>query len=147
MPYFTYDTSVIISRRLVDLPQPTNFLVSAVVLMELAASATDASQRKVYEQLFQNYREDNSLIVPNEDDWLLASKVLYWLSQGRRRSGGGRLRRLDKGVSQRMALDALLAASARRCKAVVVTENWKDFKSIQRFCNVKIVKAAEFFKT
>ena len=147
MPYFTYDTSVIISRRLVDLPQATNFLVSAVVLMELAASAPDASQRKVYEQLFQNYREDNSLIVPNEDDWLLASRVLYWLSQGRRRSGGGRLRRLDKGVSQRMALDALLAASARRCKAAVVTENWKDFKSIQRFCNVKIVKAAEFFKT
>ncbi len=136
MPYFTYDTSVIISRRLVDLPQATNFHVSAVVLMELAASATDASQRKVYEQLFQNYREDNSLIVPNEDDWLLASKVLYWLSQGRRRSGGGRLRRLDKGVSQRMALDA-----------AVVTENWKDFKSIQRFCDVKIVKAAEFFKT
>src|SRR5258705_1339117 len=147
MPYFTYDTSVIISRRLVDLPQATNFLVSAVVLMELAASATDASQRKVYEQLFQNYREDNSWIVPNEDDWLLASKVLYWLSQGRRRSGGGRLRRLDKGVSQRMALDVLLAASARRCKAAVVTENWKDFKSIQRFCDVKIVKAAEFFKT
>ena len=78
MPYFTYDTSVIISRRLVDLPQATNFLVSAVVLMELAASATDASQRKVYEQYFKN---------------------------------------------------------------------WKDFKSIQRFCNVKIVKAAEFFKT
>ena len=147
MPYFTYDTSVIISRRLVDLPQATNFHVSAVVLMELAASATDASQRKVYEQLFQNYREDNSLIVPNEDDWLLASKVLYWLSQGRRRSGGGRLRRLDKGVSQRMALDVLLAASARRCKAAVVTENWKDFKSIQRFCDLKIVKAAEFFKT
>jgi predicted nucleic acid-binding protein len=96
MPYFTYDTSVIISRQLVDLPQQaTNFLLSAVVLMELAASATDASQRKVYEQLFQNYREDNSLIVPNEDDWLLASKVLYWLSQARRRSGGGSLRRLD----------------------------------------------------
>jgi len=69
MPYFTYDTSVIISRRLVDLPQATNFLVSAVVLMELAASATDASQRKVYERLFQTYREDNSFIVPNEDDW------------------------------------------------------------------------------
>jgi len=89
MPYFTYDTFVTISRRLVDLPQATNFLVSAVVSMELAASASDASQRKVYEELFQNYREDNSLIVPNEDDWLLASKVVYWLSQGRRRSGGG----------------------------------------------------------
>ena len=42
-------------------------------------------------------------------------------------------------------LDALLAASARRCKVSVVTENWRDFKLIQRFCNVKVFKAAEFF--
>ena len=46
-----------------------------------------------------------------------------------------------------MALDALLAASARRRQATVVTENWKDFKSIQRFCNVKVSKAGDFFKS
>jgi len=148
MPYFTYDTSVIISRRPVPLPRPAgNFLLSAVVLMELMASATDDSQRKIYEQLLRGYQNEGSLIIPNEDDWLLASKVLYWLTQSRRRTAKGGLRRLDPGVSQRLALDALLAASARRCKAAVVTENWKDFKSIQRFCNVQIVKAAEFFKT
>jgi hypothetical protein len=84
--------------------------------------------------------------VPYDDDWLLASKVIFFLTQSRRRSGGGKLRRLDRGVSQRMALDVLLAASARRCKVGVVTENWKDFKLIQRFCNVKIFKAADFFK-
>ena len=42
MPYFTYDTSVIVSRRIRDLHEmPTDFLLSAVVLMELTAGATD----------------------------------------------------------------------------------------------------------
>jgi hypothetical protein len=114
--------------------------------MELMASATDDSQRKMYEQLLRGYQREGLLIVPNEDDWLLASKVLYWLTQSRRRNSAGKLRRLDPGQSQRMALDALLAVSARRCKVGVVTENWKDFKLIQRFCNVKVIKGAEFFK-
>ena len=147
MPYFTYDTSVIISRKLFAPPaKSTNFLMSAVVLMELSASAQDNSELKIYERLFRDYQRDDSLIVPNEDDWLLASKVLYWLTQGRRRVNKGRLPRLAPGVSQRLALDALIAASARRWKATVVTENWNDFAAIRRFCNVKVVKASEFFK-
>jgi predicted nucleic acid-binding protein len=147
MPYFTYDTSVIISRRLVVSPKlPGNFRLSSVVLMELMASGKDDSQRRAYEELFRGYQKEKLLIIPNEDDWLMASKVLYWLTQGRRRSSAGKLRHLEIGVSQRMALDALLAASARRCKVGVVTENWKDFKVIQRFCNVNVFKATEFFK-
>ena len=147
MAYFTYDTSVIISRKQTDLPgRSDNFLLSAVVLMELTASARDDSQRKVYERLFREYKQDNSLIIPDGADWLLASRVLYWLSQSRRRSLKGRLRRLNPGASQRMALDVLIAVSARRWKAVVVTENWDDFKAIQRYCNVRIVKAADFFR-
>jgi len=147
MSYFTYDTSVIISKKLDDLPGRTSsFLLSAVVLMELSASAKDQTQRKLYEQLFQTYRCDNTLIVPNEDDWLFASKVLYWLTQDRRKSSGGKLEKLLPGNSQRMALDVLLAVSARRWKTAVVTENWKDFKSIQRFCNVQIVKPSLFFR-
>lgn len=78
-----------------------------------------------HEGLFRDYQRDKSLIIPNEDDWLLASKVLYWLTQGRRRVNKGRLQRLAPGVSQRLALDALIAASARRWRATVVTENWK----------------------
>lgn len=144
MPYYTYDTSTIVARKLTDLPD--RFLLSAVVLMELMASAKDESQRKVYEALYGNYRSDNTLIVPVAEDWLFASKVLYWLGQGRRRSSGRRLPRLKPGASQRMALDALLAASARRWKATVVTENWDDFKAIQRYCNVRIVKGSDFFK-
>jgi hypothetical protein len=85
------------------------------------------------------------LIVPNGDDWLLASKILYLLTHARKRSNKGKLPRLPAGASQRMALDVLIAVSARRWKAAVVTENWIDFKVIQRYCNVAIIKASKFF--
>lgn len=147
MPYFTYDTSVIVSRRLGELPgESGSFLMSGVVLMELTASARDDSQRKLYERMFRAYSEDNSLIIPNEDDWLLASKVLYFLSQDRRRSYKGKLKRLPPGASQRMGLDVLIAVSARRWRATVVTDNWDDFKAIERYSNTKIVKASTFFR-
>jgi predicted nucleic acid-binding protein len=147
MPYFTYDTSVIISRKMAELPGRTgSFLMSGVVLLELTASASDDSERKIYERMFRDYRKDNSLIIPNEDDWLQACKVLYWLSQSRRRTSGGKLKRLHSGASQRMALDVLIAVSARRWRATVVTENWDDFKVIERYSRTRIVKASAFFK-
>jgi predicted nucleic acid-binding protein len=147
MPYFTYDTSVIVSRKNIgDLRKmPQDFLMSSVVLMELTAGAADDSIRKAYEQVFHQYRRDKLLIVPNDDDWLLTAKIMFLLAQGRRRDGKGRLKRLPPGASQRLALDVLIAVSARRWKAQVVTENWADFKAIQRYCNTTIIRAAQFF--
>lgn len=144
MPYYTFDTSVIISRNVQDIPD--NFLFSAVVLLELIASAKDESERKRYEALARDYRRDNSLIVPSYDDWLLASRVLHWLSRDRKKKAGGRAPRSKPGATQRMALDALIAVSARRWKATVVTNNWDDFKAIQRYCNVNLIKGSKFFK-
>jgi len=146
MPYFTYDTSVIVSRSLSLHEMPRNFVMSAVVMMELMSSAADSSQRKSYEHFFRQYQSGNLLIVPNVDDWLLAAKIMYLLTQDRRREGGGKLKRLPPGASQRLALDVLIAVSARRWKAQVVTENWVDFKAIQRYCNTTIIKAAQFFR-
>ena len=120
--------------------------MSAIVQMELIAGAEDESRRKFYEQAYRQYQKDNSLIVPNDDDWLLASKILYLLTHARKRSQKGKLQRLPPGASQRLALDVLIAVSARRWKAQVVTENWTDFKAIQRYCNTAIVKAASFFR-
>ena len=148
MTYFTYDTSVCISRRLTGFNElPQNFRLSAVVMMELIASGRDESHLKFYKEVFSRYRGRDQLIVPNEDDWLLASKVLFLLTHARKRTQKGQLKRLPAGASQRLALDVLIAVSARRWKAYVVTENWVDFKAIQRYCNVSIVKAATFFRT
>ena len=146
MPYFTYDTSVIVSRKLSLHEMPRNFVMSAVVMMELMSSAADGSRRKSYERFFRQFQEDNLLIVPNVDDWLLAAKIMFLLTQDRKRAGKGKLKRLPPGASQRLALDVLIAVSARRWKAQVVTENWGDFKAIQRYCNATIIKAAQFFR-
>jgi predicted nucleic acid-binding protein len=146
MPYFTYDTSVIISRKLTDFRDtPQRFLMSAVALLELIAGAQDTGERKAYEQLFRQYQKDNSLIVPDDDDWLVASKILFLLTHARKRRQKGKLKQLPPGASQRLALDVLLAVSARRWKAQVVTENWSDFKAIQRYCNTRIIRARDFF--
>jgi predicted nucleic acid-binding protein len=146
MTYFTYDTSVIISRRLVDFRRTKGLLLSSVALLEVTASSKDESERKIYQDLFQQFEQDDSLIIPNGADWLYASKILFWLTQRRRRVDGGRLRQLAPGMSQRMALDALIAVSARRWEAAVVTEDWDHFKAIQYFCGVKIIKASDFFQ-
>ena len=114
--------------------------------MELTAAAEDQSRRKFYERAFRQYQKDNSLIVPNDDDWLLASRILYLLTHARKRAQKGKLKQLPPGASQRLALDVLIAVSARRWDAQVVTENWSDFKAIQRYCNTTIVKATHFFR-
>lgn len=147
MPYFTYDTSVCVARNLIDFQRmPHNFRLSAVVMMELMAGDPDESRQKFFGEVFRQFQKANLLIVPNADDWLLAAKVLILLTHARRRLHRGKLRKLPPGASQRLALDVLIAVSARRWKAQVVTENWADFKAIQRYCNTRIVRAAQFFK-
>jgi len=120
--------------------------MSAIVLMELMAGAIDRSDKKLYERAFQHFHNNNSIIIPTYGDWHTTSKILYLLTQGRKCTQKGRLWPLPPGASQRLALDVLIAASARRWKAQVVTENWADFKAIQRYCNTTIIKAAQFFK-
>jgi hypothetical protein len=83
MPTYTFDSSVIIAYRVRELPK--NFVLSAVVIAELAAGATDDSIRKVYEAMRLEFLHDNALIIPTADDWLTASRILYWLSQGRKK--------------------------------------------------------------
>ncbi len=144
MPYFTIDTSTIISRKLLDLPD--NFLFSSVVLMELMAGANDDSRQKAWQRAYREYEKDNSLIVPDVEDWLMSSKVLYWLTNARKKKAKGKSPKLKQGATQRMALDVLLAVSARRWRTTVITDNWADFRAIQYYCDVKLVKASEFFK-
>jgi hypothetical protein len=120
--------------------------MSAIALTELSASASDISELKVYESLFRAYENEQRLIVPNHGDWLLTSRILFLLTNRRRRLEHGKLKRLPPGASQHLALDVLIAVSARRWKAQVVTENWADFKAIQRYCNTTVVRAATFFK-
>lgn len=143
MPIYTFDTSVVIAYKIRELPN--NFLVSAVVIAELTASAADDSSRKLFEAMRRDYEKFGGLIVPEADDWLTASRVLYWLARGRKKTAGGKAPKLVLGASQRMFLDALLAVSARRRGATVVTNNYDDFKAIQYYCPVKLLRGSTYF--
>ncbi len=142
MPRYTFDTSFIISNKLSDFPD--NFLLSEVVILELTASANDETIFKYYQSLRKVYEDGDLLITPNSDDWLMVSKVLYWLEQGKKKSNKGKAPAKRPGATQRMALDALIAVSARRYKVTVVTENFDDFNAIKYYCDFKLMKGRDF---
>ena len=112
--------------------------------MELSAAAADDKERKRFESLRKAYEQDGTLMVPNADDWLLCSRILYWLEQGRKKQAGGISPPKKHGATQRMALDVLIALGARRFKATVVTENISDFKAIQYYCKFDLMSGKEF---
>ena len=143
MAHLTFDTSVIIAYTFSELPE--TFLLSAVVLAELEASAADDSIRKDLEAIRRTHEQEDTLIVPTAEDWLLASRVLFWLTTGRKKKAGGQTPPLKPGASQRMMLDALIAVSARRVSATVVTNDWDDFKAIQYYCHVKLTRGSDYF--
>lgn len=142
MSRITFDTSFIIANKLSEFPD--NFLLSEVVLLELTASAADETIFKSYQALRKVYEENNLLIKANSDDWLMASKILYWLEQGKRKENLGKAPAKRPGATQKMALDALIAVTVRRYRVTVVTENWNDFNAIKYYCDFKLIKGADF---
>jgi len=144
MPLYTFDSSIIIAYRVRELPR--EFVLSAVVIAELTAGAADDSIRKVYEAMRRIFQKENALIIPSDDDWLTASRVLFRLSQSRKKKAGGKSPKLIPGASQRMFLDALIAVSAKRANATVVTNNYDDFKAIQYYLPFKLMRGSDFFQ-
>src|SRR5690242_3110128 len=144
MPLYTFDSSVIIAYRVRELPR--DFVLSAVVIAELTAGAADDSIRKVYEAMRRIFQKENALLIPSDDDWLTASRVLFRLSQSRKKKAGGKSPKLLPGASQRMFLDTLIAVSAKRAGATVVTNNYGDFKAIQYYFQFKLMRGSDFFR-
>ena len=143
MARITFDTSVFIAYKVTEVP--SNFVLSAAVVSELIAGASDDSERKALED-FRRAREKNgALIVPTAEDWLLASRILFWLTHRRKKQAGGQTPPLKVGASQRMMMDALIAVSARREDVVVVTNDWDDYKAIQYYCKVKLNHGGDYF--
>lgn len=68
--------------------------------------------------------------------------VLYCLEQGVRKKNKGKSPPKRPGATQRMALDVLIAVSARRYKVAVVTENFDDFNTIKYYCDFKLIKGS-----
>jgi predicted nucleic acid-binding protein len=143
MPKVTYDANVFISRK----PSyfPAGFVMSAVVMQELAAGAVDDSELQQLNAARRAYEKEDRLLVPTADDWWQAGRVLNSLLRGLKAKGRGKTPRLPDSERARIISDVLIAVTARREHAVVVTDNLKDFKRIGYYCNVKTMSAAQFF--
>lgn len=98
--------------------------LSAVVLEELYAGATDARARKVISKLESEFANVGRLLVPNLSDWSLTGQVLAEIGK---KYGYQIIKR------SRMTNDCLIALSARRAGLVVITHNAKDFRIISEF--------------
>lgn len=143
MTRITFDTSVVIAYKLTQAPK--NFVLSAPVIGELISAANDDSERKAYEAIRRDHEKNGTLIVPTAEDWLTASRILFWLSRKRKKLAGGQTPPLKTGASQRMMMDALIAVSARREAVTVVTDDWEDYKAIQYYCKVKLKRGGDYF--
>jgi predicted nucleic acid-binding protein len=143
MPLVTFDTSVLIARK----PQfpRTGFVLTAVVIQEMTAGAGDRSDLKKWETAWRLFERDSKLLVPTGEDWYLAGKVLNSLLRGLKSQSQGKTPKLHPDDKQRIIRDVLIARTARRAGATVVTDNVHDFRRISRFCRVSLLSGDEYF--
>jgi len=144
MPINTFDTCIFIKYQPSDLPE--GFRLTAVVLQELTAGADDDKEVKYWNEVRRARERDETLLVPNGEDWWMAGKVLNSLQRALRGGNQGKIPKSDAATIQRITRDVLIARIAKRVGAVLVTDNTKDFELIRNFCNVKIISGKEFFR-
>jgi len=108
--------------------RPVLFM-SAVVLSELYAGAHDIQSVKLLDKLYQTFHNVARLIAPDERDWQQTGHIIARL---RKKYG------FETKYLSRIQNDILIACSARKLGAFVVTRNEKDFRRIQEFTDFRI---------
>lgn len=143
MPIAILDTCIIIAYK------PTlhsrGLRMSAVVLHEMTMGATDEADVRFWDSARKKHEKANTLLVPNGEDWFIAGKVLNSLQRGRKAKNKGKTPKISTEESRRIMRDVLIARTARRENALLVTDNIADFKKIRNFCKVRTVTGQDFF--
>jgi len=119
--------------------------MAAVVLHEMTIGAEGEAQVRYWENVRREYEKDKKLLVPNGEDWFIAGKVINLLQRGRKIANKGRTPKISPEESRRIMRDVLIARTAKRENALLVTDNIADFKKIEHFCKVRMVTGEEFF--
>jgi len=143
MPIITFDTCIFISYK--PAFDTKGSRLSAVVLHELTVGANDIAEVRYWDSLRKEFEKNGRLLVPNGEDWFLAGKVLNSLQRGRKAANKGKTPKISSEESRRVMRDVLIARTARRENALLVTDNVTDFEKIQAFCKVRTVTGREFF--
>jgi predicted nucleic acid-binding protein len=137
-----FDTNALVRDGMHRLPP--HALLSAVVLQEITAGASDTAGVRELGELGKRYERAGRLLVPTGEDWWFAGKVLNALYRGLPSHRGEYTPAIPKEEQQRLLRDVLIARSAKRVNAGVVTYNRGDFDKIRRFCNVRVEDPARF---
>lgn len=145
MPTVLFDTSIFITHKPTRLP--AGFVMSAVVIQELAAGAPDKQTLQRLDATRTAYEKAGKLLVPTSEDWWLAGKVLNSLFRGLKSRAKGRRFKIAKAEQQRIIRDVLIARTARRANATLITDNLSDFQKINRFCKVNLCSGSDYFRT
>ena len=100
------------------------------LLQELIAGAADTTEVKKWEAAKKRYEQENKLLVPTADDWLIAG-TLNAMLRGLRSRHDGKTPKLPDWEKQRIIRDVLIARTVRRVGALLVTNNTKEFSRIK----------------
>ena len=119
--------------------------MTAVVLHELTVGSKDENAVRTINVQRREYERDGILLTPNGEDWFIAGKVLNSLQRLKKAANKGKTPKISADESRRIMRDVLIARTAKRENALLVTDNIADFQKIKGFCNVKIATGSEFF--
>ena len=143
MPIVTFDTSVFIAHKPVELP--AGFRMSAVVIQEMTAGAIDKSEVQYWNASRIAHEKAGTLLVPTGEDWWYAGKVINALLRGLKSKARGKTPKLHPDEKSRIIRDVLIARTSRRANALLVTDNIRHFDMIKLFCNVRIISSKDYF--
>lgn len=105
------------------------FYMSAVVIEELYAGALDNASIKLLDRLYRTFENLGRIVTPGGSDWQKTGKVIAKL---------GRKYGFEERYLSKITNDVLIAISANRTGAIIVTCNSLDFSRIKEFVNFKI---------
>lgn len=126
------DTSVYIdnlrsgrfTRELLDL----KFVIrcSAVVLAELSRGARSRPMKRFVDELAKNLR----IIVPTEREWIQSGQIVNRVATEKR---------YDIHQTRELHFDVLIALTARRIGAYLITCNIDDFTAVREYMDFNLV--------
>jgi predicted nucleic acid-binding protein len=99
---------------------------SAVVLAELSRGALSREMRRFVDGLAKNLR----IIAPTEKEWVESGKIVRHLVAERG---------YDVHKTREIHFDVLIALTARRIGACLLTCNAKDFTAVQRYVDFELL--------
>lgn len=119
-----------ITHPVIEASSASTIYMSSVVIGELYSGATDVSTIKLLDRLYSTFESLGRLIAPDSHDWQRAGKIISKL---------GMKYGFEEIFLTRILNDVLIALSARKIGASVITNNKKDFLRIREFLDFEMV--------